>query len=198
MKMWMEDYEGGHLAPPSPACLFPGVNSLWWMPIPSPVLGLCCHDLGEAEGDAGCQTLCSTCCTSLCIPSPTVDIFLSPNDHDSQDYVPLAHMPSTREEGAFFHQGCGSGSRQGSGIAIEICRVWELRQDPSLLLDRAEESVASQNGGRCKTWNVIGTSTLNVRSCARYVWNKGNGDRNGHVIESGIDWEKESKTWIGF
>lgn len=186
----------GHLSPLCFVFLFPGVSNLWMMQTFFPVLFLCCHDAGDATGDAGCRSLCSTCCTTLRTPSPTVDSALFPNDHDLQDYVPLPRMVVVPEEGAFFHRGCGSGSHQGSGSASETCRVWELLLHPSLLPDRREESVASRSGDSRKTLTSSGTWTSSVHNCVRYVWSKGNEGRTGHGIENGIDWEKRSKTWI--
>lgn len=110
----MGDGEVDHLSLLSLVFLSLGVSNLWIMGTFCPSPCLCCHDLCDAVGDVGCHNLCSTCCTSLHTPSPTVDTFLVPSDHGLRDLDPLVHMALAPEVEAFVHRGYGSGSHQGS------------------------------------------------------------------------------------
>lgn len=94
--------------------LSPGVRNLWTKERTSLFPGPCCHVLCDAVMHAGCRSLCSTCYTSLCTLSPTVDSSLVPNAHDLQDLDPSVHRVLALEEVAFGHLGYGSESHQGS------------------------------------------------------------------------------------
>lgn len=149
--------------------LSPGVSNLWIMGTVCPSPCLCCHDLCDAVRDVGCRSLCSTCCTSLHTPSPTVDTSLFPSAHGLQDLDPSVHMALTPEVVAFVHQGCGSCSHQGSETASSTCRVLLLLLPPRLLPCIREESVVSRSAGIRKTLIESGTLSVNVRSCVHYV-----------------------------
>lgn len=111
----MEDGEVEHLSRLSLVFLSPGGSNLEVTGTFGPSPCLCCRGLCDAVRDAGCRSLCSTCCTRRRTPSPTADTVLFPSARGLLDSGPSVRTAAAPEEAAFVHRGCGSGNHQGSG-----------------------------------------------------------------------------------
>lgn len=196
MRKMTEDGEVAHLSLLSLSSLSPEGSNLYLAGTFCLSPGLGCLGLCGAAVDVGRRSLCSTCCTSLCTPSPTVGSYLYPSAHGLRGSDPSVHTALSLEEVASVRRGCGSGSRPVSETVTLTCRVLLLRVPPSLLPGTGEETAVSRSADTRKTLNESGISIVSVRNCARCVENKENGDKTGRESVNGIDWENKSKTVI--